>query len=103
MGFLTEGTTLPWEEAQKYADYIREHGIAQFLATYRKNAARTNEVLYWGDEVRVSRRFSNAVEGPREPELCGGPWLLVLSWFMLFNPTQASARPVDCTNIIMYD
>jgi glutamate--cysteine ligase catalytic subunit len=53
MGFLTEGTTLPWEEAKRYADYIREHGITQFLHIYRKNLARSNETLYWGDEVRI--------------------------------------------------
>lgn len=53
MGFLTEGDTLPWDEAQKWSDYIREHGITQFLHIYRQNKARANETLFWGDEVRV--------------------------------------------------
>ena len=53
MGFLTEGDTLPWEEAKKWADYIREHGIIQFLNIYRRNRSRTNETLLWGDEVRA--------------------------------------------------
>lgn len=57
MGFLTEGDTLPWEEAKKWADYIREHGITQFLNIYRRNRSRTNETLLWGDEVRPFLRL----------------------------------------------
>lgn len=53
MGFLTEGDTLRWEEAKKYAAYIREHGVAQFLSVYRKTKQRTNDALLWGDEVRL--------------------------------------------------
>jgi hypothetical protein len=53
MGFLTEGDTLPWQDAKQYADYIRKHGIEQFLSIYFRTKERTNDALLWGDEVCV--------------------------------------------------
>jgi glutamate--cysteine ligase catalytic subunit len=53
MGFLDSGNTLPWEEAKKFADYIRQHGIIQFLHIYNRVKNRSHDALLWGDEVRI--------------------------------------------------
>lgn len=55
MGFLTDGNTLPWDEVAKVADYIRAHGIIQFLEIYRRAKDRCNDSLKWGDEVSDAR------------------------------------------------
>lgn len=52
MGFLSKGETLRWEDAWKYADYIREHGIRQFLNILRTYQEREGDPFLWGDEVR---------------------------------------------------
>lgn len=52
MGLLSEGTPLSWEETKKYANYVREHGIKQFINQYRKLKDRSKDSLLWGDEVR---------------------------------------------------
>ncbi len=51
MGFLTEGNTLGWEETRKVADYIRKHGIIQFLHIYETTKLRTRDCLIFGDEI----------------------------------------------------
>src|SRR6185369_13063022 len=51
MGLLSLGTPLPWEEAKKYADHVREHGIEQFLKIYHKLKNKETACLLWGDEV----------------------------------------------------
>lgn len=40
-----------WEEASKYADFIRKHGIQQFLHLYKRLKDRRNDTFLWGDEV----------------------------------------------------
>jgi len=51
MGFLTDGDTLDWSEVQKYCDYIRKHGVKQFLAIYEKTKNRAHDCLKFGDEI----------------------------------------------------
>ncbi|GAA5871784.1 hypothetical protein JCM16303_000863 [Sporobolomyces ruberrimus] len=51
MGLLALGTPLPWSEAKKHADYVREHGIEQFLSVWEKLKDRTGDRLLWGDEI----------------------------------------------------
>ncbi|GAA5914184.1 glutamate--cysteine ligase [Sporobolomyces salmoneus] len=51
MGLLALGTPLPWSEAKKHADYVREHGIEQFLSIWEKLKDRTGDRLMWGDEI----------------------------------------------------
>ncbi|XP_062319232.1 glutamate--cysteine ligase catalytic subunit isoform X2 [Osmerus eperlanus] len=51
MGLLSQGSPLNWEETKKYADYVRKHGIIQFLNIYNKVKERQKDVLKWGDEV----------------------------------------------------
>ena len=51
MGLLFLGTPLTWDEARKYADHVREHGITQFLHTWDRVKDRHGDELLWGDEV----------------------------------------------------
>ena len=51
MGLLTQGRPLTWEETKKYTEFIREHGIEQFIHIYNKVKDRRNDCLKWGDEV----------------------------------------------------
>lgn len=51
MGLLSEGTPLTWEETKKLANYVREHGIKQFINLYHKLKDRSKDSLLWGDEV----------------------------------------------------
>jgi glutamate--cysteine ligase catalytic subunit len=51
MGLLTQGRPLTWDETKKYAQYIREHGVEQFIHIYKKLKDRRNDCLKWGDEV----------------------------------------------------
>ncbi|CAF0788269.1 unnamed protein product [Rotaria sordida] len=51
MGLLTEGHPLSWEETKKHAQYVREHGVEQFINTYKELKDRRNDSLQWGDEV----------------------------------------------------
>lgn len=51
MGLLALGTPLAWEDASKYADHVREHGITQFLHIWDKLKGRVGDGLLWGDEV----------------------------------------------------
>jgi hypothetical protein len=55
MGLLALGTPLTWEEASKYADHVREHGITQLLNIWNRYKFRSDDKLYWGDEVRLPR------------------------------------------------
>ncbi len=54
MGLLAIGTPLDWEDAKPHANYVREHGIEQFLKIYHKLKDRTGDVLLRGDEVGAS-------------------------------------------------
>lgn len=51
MGLLSLGTPLTWEEAKKFADHVRSHGITQFLHTWDRLKDRCGDELLWGDEV----------------------------------------------------
>ncbi len=52
MGFLTTGNTFSWEEAsEKPTEFVRKHGITQFLHLYNQLKDRKKDSLRWGDEV----------------------------------------------------
>lgn len=51
MGLLATGTPLEWPEAKKRADHVREWGIAQLLAIWRRAKGKERDVLLWGDEI----------------------------------------------------
>ncbi|KAJ5797481.1 uncharacterized protein N7503_006777 [Penicillium pulvis] len=51
MGLLALGTPLEWPEAKKRAQQVREWGIEQLLANWRRARGKERDVLLWGDEV----------------------------------------------------
>ena len=51
MGLLSKGTPLSWEQSKRYHDYVKRHGIVQFLNIYRLMSRRENDIFLWGDEV----------------------------------------------------
>ncbi|KAK5136514.1 Zn finger-containing GTPase- Activating Protein for ARF [Meristemomyces frigidus] len=51
MGLLAEGTPLDWPEAKKVAGHVREWGIEQLLAIWRKAKGKERDALLWGDEI----------------------------------------------------
>lgn len=51
MGLLTIATPMSWDEAKKHADYVREHGITQFINIYYRLKDRHNDSLKFGEEV----------------------------------------------------
>ena len=52
MGLLTVGKPHSWERAGKHREYVRRHGVLQFLAAYNRVKDIHNDELLWGDEVR---------------------------------------------------
>lgn len=54
MGLLAIGTPLTWDEAFKYSDHVRTHGITQLLNIWNRYKSRSGDKLYWGDEVCLS-------------------------------------------------
>ena len=51
MGLLSQGKPLDWDETKKYAKYVRERGIAQFINIYHESKDRADACFKWGDEV----------------------------------------------------
>ncbi len=51
MGWLAVGTPLPWSEARQNASHVREWGIEQLLAIWRRAKGKERDALLWGDEV----------------------------------------------------
>lgn len=51
MGLLSQGKPLNWDETKKYAKFVQERGIAQFINIYNKSKDRADGPFKWGDEV----------------------------------------------------
>ncbi|KAK8188850.1 glutamate-cysteine ligase-domain-containing protein [Phyllosticta capitalensis] len=51
MGLLALGTPLDWPEAKKVAGQVREWGIEQLLAIWRRAKAKERDAMLWGDEI----------------------------------------------------
>jgi glutamate--cysteine ligase catalytic subunit len=51
MGHLQDGDTLPWDDAKSFLEWVRIHGIQQFLNIYKNLKSRNKDELLWGDEV----------------------------------------------------
>ena len=51
MGLLVEGEALSPEDTKEYLNYIREHGITQFLNTWRRVKDLQGDELRFGDEI----------------------------------------------------
>lgn len=54
MGLLKVGTPLKWGDSLEHCRYVREHGIHQFVATYRRLQHLENDRLFYGDEIEYS-------------------------------------------------
>ncbi|CAD6212380.1 GSCOCG00011012001-RA-CDS [Cotesia congregata] len=54
MGQLTEGKVLTWEEIKKIKDYVREHGIIQFINLYKRCKDKQDNDFKWGDEIEYT-------------------------------------------------
>ncbi|CAI5442367.1 unnamed protein product [Caenorhabditis angaria] len=54
MGLLTKGSPLTWKETVPYVDYIKKHGIAQFINLYHRLRNRQGDQLRWGDEIEYT-------------------------------------------------
>lgn len=52
MGLLKVGKPYSWDEAREHRQYVRHHGVVQFLNIYNRVKDITNDELLWGDEVR---------------------------------------------------
>ncbi|KAF2087448.1 glutamate-cysteine ligase [Saccharata proteae CBS 121410] len=51
MGLLALGTPLDWPDAKKVAGQVREWGIEQLLAIWRRAKGKERDALLWGDEI----------------------------------------------------
>ncbi|KAJ5475625.1 Glutamate--cysteine ligase [Penicillium diatomitis] len=51
MGLLALGTALEWPDARLKADQVRQWGIEQLLANWRRAKGKERDALLWGDEV----------------------------------------------------
>lgn len=51
MGLLVAGTPLGWQDALEWLDFVRKHGIEQFIHTYDRVKDLSGDVLKWGDET----------------------------------------------------
>ena len=51
MGLLTLGKPLKFPESYKFIEYVREHGILQFLNSWHGVKDIENDELKWGDEI----------------------------------------------------
>ncbi|CAJ0960141.1 unnamed protein product, partial [Mesorhabditis belari] len=54
MGLLTKGSPLSWSETVPYVEYIKKHGIAQFINLYHRLKSRQGDQLKWGDEIEYT-------------------------------------------------
>jgi len=54
MGLLSEGKPLTPEQLRDVSNYIREHGITQFLHTWERVKDVENDELRFGDEIECA-------------------------------------------------
>jgi glutamate--cysteine ligase catalytic subunit len=51
MGFLFSSESLSWEKSLETLQFIRDHGIEQFLNTFHAVKSVKGDLLRWGDEI----------------------------------------------------
>ncbi|KAF1765699.1 hypothetical protein GCK72_005652 [Caenorhabditis remanei] len=54
MGLLTKGSPLTWAETIPHIEYIKKHGIKQFINLYHRLKSRHGDQLKWGDEIEYT-------------------------------------------------
>ena len=85
MGLLVAGTPLKWEDALEWLDFVRQHGIEQFLHTYDRVKDIREDVLKWGDETEygifqidpLKKSVQLSLRGAEVLEVLSGKELLV--------------------------
>lgn len=68
MGFLFSSDSLTWEESLAFLNYIRDHGIEQFLHTFHAVKSVKEDLLRWGDEIEYGVVHFEGT--PDDPERC---------------------------------
>lgn len=66
MGFLGTGAPLTWSDTEEYhkvLDYVRDHGVAQFMEVWTRVKDRKNDILLWGDEVEFHLARRSTADG----------------------------------------
>ncbi|XP_057331273.1 glutamate--cysteine ligase-like isoform X2 [Microplitis mediator] len=48
---VAAGASLTWEETKEVSEYIKHHGILQFINLYKKNKDTRDDEFKWGDEI----------------------------------------------------
>ena len=51
MGLLVVGKPIKWSKSLEHLEYVRKHGVLQFINLYNATIKKTNDVLLWGDEI----------------------------------------------------
>ncbi|KAF0992170.1 hypothetical protein HZS_7350, partial [Henneguya salminicola] len=106
MGLLSTGTSLTWEEIEKWSEYVKEHGILQFINIYNSLKGRENDLLKYGDEVeycmiyldhinkcaKLDLRACEALEILQENELNNQKYLDSL-WRMEYSSYMIEGTP----------
>lgn len=54
MGFLVEAEPLTWSEALNKLEYVRNHGIEQFVHIFHQVKYLEEDLLRWGDEIEYA-------------------------------------------------
>ena len=76
MGLLKVGKPLHWKDSLDHCQYIRRHGVLQFIATYRRLQHLENDRLFYGDEIEyallkvdpASKKVQLCLRGPEAME-----------------------------------
>jgi len=107
MGLLKVGTPLHWDDMLEHCNYIRHHGVLQFLATYRRMQHLENDPFFYGDEleysllkldsknkkVRLSLRGSEVMEKLRKQEQESLPTGLGCAWHQEYGSWMLEGTP----------
>ena len=111
MGFLEAGAPpLSWSDVVEVKEYIREHGVVQFLNLYSKHKDDANDSLFWGQEMEYHSIYKSPVDGSPKvdlraarrvidvlneaEELIGGS----LSWHLEYGSWMIECVPKDPYN-----
>eukprot|EP01088_Endostelium_zonatum_P019189 TRINITY_DN649_c0_g1_i1.p1 TRINITY_DN649_c0_g1~~TRINITY_DN649_c0_g1_i1.p1 ORF type:complete len:616 (+),score=146.14 TRINITY_DN649_c0_g1_i1:224-2071(+) len=78
MGKTFAGEILSWEEIQEVKEYIKEHGIAQFIHKYNAFKSIKNDPMLWGDEMEYTLVHINHEQQRARLNLIGPELLEVL-------------------------
>ena len=96
-GFLEAGEPYTWDESREdgIMEWVRTHGIDQFLAMWEKVKAIRCDDLRWGDELEYSILSANGDDGTVRCKLRGAEILAKLreQELALQAEDEAEVRP----------